>query len=381
MSDIPPHLDPALFSASAAASPASWTFPHGPGPSMLPLNPRPTTPTPNLTTGESLHGAAPPERRLSAGIDPAQDVAPIASSRVLPPSTPSRERTALLHADRSMGSDIGTTPGVLGESIPALDLSKYRRIAERYGLRSDQADEAVQLAASGINLISKLREHQSKTWTMSQRARDRMHTVSRLALIAPLPFSWKNEFNIFIFKLLVRDGFLPKDVENVAERKNTVVSEIGRFVSHVRSEMKVEIVNSLTPPYVNILDVAKSIVHPCAKDMEITHEVLCSLAYLRTLVAQEMTERGGTLIHEKDTWDLLDLRLNNTRKQHTDEAERSRLLDTCLQSDLNKYGAYPDAGGVCDVAKSAVSSALQATVFADARGGAASIVVAPRSRT
>ncbi|OJT04915.1 hypothetical protein TRAPUB_4295 [Trametes pubescens] len=299
----------------------------------------------------------------------------------------------VLTANSSFDTSSASFASQAGDLEPFVDLNKYRRLAEVHGLRNEQADSAVELASmtphsarvvlyaqvqTGINLIHKLREQQNKVWVMPEKVQNRMHTLVRIALIAPLPFSWKNEFVRLIFKLLLKESMLPKDIENNSERKGLVDSKISRYASHVRSEMKTTIHTSLTSsPTDAIFELTKKLVQPCAANVEITKDVLASMAYLRKLVAKDVACQpaglnGVSVSSRRDAWDVLDVRLKADYKQHEGDAARAKFLDEQLTNDVNLYG--PSTG---EIARSGTS--LQTSIFEAARGGASMVSTAPRN--
>ncbi|KAI0670734.1 hypothetical protein C8Q78DRAFT_1078715 [Trametes maxima] len=262
-----------------------------------------------------------------------------------------------------------------------INLSRYRQLAEAHGLHAgDQVDRAVEIATMSpnsahvviysdvlacMNLMRKFREQQSKAaWQMPERALNQMYVIGRFALIAPLPYSWKNDVcTRVILDMLIKDGSLPKDTDSHPERTTIVMKKAALYASHVRSDViKSEIQNSLKAPYKNILELTNLIIKPCKVKIELSTEILGGVAYVRSLVATKMAQRGITRL-DRDMWELFEVRLGNTLEQHKTAAAQSIFLCACLANDIAKYGAYNDI----DVRLVTTYSALQAAMFAAMR--------------
>ncbi|KAI0652605.1 hypothetical protein C8Q79DRAFT_110083 [Trametes meyenii] len=212
--------------------------------------------------------------------DPAMD----ATLSTGAPGWPASQELSLAHPGSMQLAQMSTMRG-------PVDLSRYRRLAEAHGLHgTDQVDKAVELATMSptsarvaiysevtacMNLVRKFREQQTKAlWELPERASNQMHVIARYALMAPLPYSWKNEVCARV-DMLIKDGHVPKDTNAHPERVSTVMKKAALYASHVRSDViKTEIRSSLEAPYKNILELTKIIAKAYKGKIELSTEIL-----------------------------------------------------------------------------------------------------------
>ncbi|KAI0665607.1 hypothetical protein C8Q78DRAFT_1064093 [Trametes maxima] len=230
----------------------------------------------------------------------------------------------------------------------------------------------------GINLMRKFRDQQAKAaWSIPEHALNRIHALTRFALIAPLPFSWKNEScaNI-VFDLLIKESVFPKDMERShPDRTAMVKTKIRSHASHIRSgNIKAVIQRALEVPYTNIYDLTHNIVNACKIKADVTREVLAGIAYLRHLVHEEMIKQGQDNLDRK-VWDVFELSLKRALKSHATEEARTAFLEACLKRDIERYGRYDP-----DVVLASVDSSGQAEIFQAMRSGRVEISPPRRSR-
>ncbi|KAI0668321.1 hypothetical protein C8Q78DRAFT_1081196 [Trametes maxima] len=324
----------------------------------------------------------------TCGVQPTETagVPPTETFGVCPSQPPSSDHAGL------------TQPAQMPMAGPVpVDLSRYRHLAEARGIHgADQLDKAVELATNGaakqmsptsarvviytdvlicMNLLRKLREQQNKAvWEMSERTVNQMHLIGRYALIAPLPYSWKNEVSArVVLDMLIKDGSVPKDIYDHPERVAVVLKKAGSYASHIRSDViKSAIQKSLKAPYKNILELTNFIIKSCKGKIELSIEILGGIAYMRSLVAAEMAQRSTTRL-DRDMWELFEVRLGDTLEVHRTVEAQSIFLRACLAEDIAKYGSYNSA----DVRLVATYPALQAATFAAMRTAPGLAPVAP----
>ncbi|KAI0644753.1 hypothetical protein C8Q79DRAFT_1057235 [Trametes meyenii] len=255
----------------------------------------------------------------------------------------------------ALGPARGSTSNTSGANNPT-NLDAYRQLAEGFGLPSNQADEAVKLAMmtpttarvylyaqmqTGFSLMNRfLREQQNTTrraessWTMNKRTRERMHALVHIALLTPLPASWKLDLQRTIMRLLVNQGYLSKDLENYEDRTQHVLAATGKYASQIRHDMKGQ------TPYVNVFELTAKIAGPCKAEFPITRNILAGMAYLRGIYELEAEERNMDSLGD-DTWNLLDVRVQRTRELYKTSEARANHLAQWLKADEDKYGVIP----------------------------------------
>nr|VWO97710.1 Extracellular metalloproteinase 4 (EC (Fungalysin MEP4) [Ganoderma boninense] len=268
---------------------------------------------------------------------------------------------------------------------PLLDVGKYRRIAEHMGLRGEQADAAVSLAimtprsarvhiysqvTQALNLITKFREVQVKNWEIPAKVKVHAHLIVRIALIAPIPFCYKDSLPLLVLRILMKEGFLSKDFETKHhQRADVVMKEVARHAGHVRSEIKLAVLASMNPDkYIDILTLTRTVSKACGKDLNITKEVLCAVAYLRGVTALQAEDRTAVALKadEKVWWGLLEHRVGETRARHNTVEARMRHLQDWLENDQVAYGR---ANAQQLAALLTEPAPLQTTVFEAQRRG------------
>ncbi|KAI0668806.1 hypothetical protein C8Q78DRAFT_1081163 [Trametes maxima] len=261
----------------------------------------------------------------------------------------------------ALGSARGSTSNTSGARNPA-NLDTYRQLAEGLGLPSNQADEAVKLATmtpttarvylyaqmqTGFSLMNRLlREQQNmarradSNWTMNKRTKERMHALVRIALLTPLPASWKLDLQRTIMRLLITQGYLSKDLENYEDRMQHVLAATGKYASQIRHDMKGQIETSMKTPYINILDLTAKIAGPCKAEFPITRNILAGMAYLRGIYELEAEERNMDSLGD-DAWNLLDVKVQQTRELYKTSEARANHLAQWLKADEDKYRVVP----------------------------------------
>ncbi|KAI0643314.1 hypothetical protein C8Q79DRAFT_928489 [Trametes meyenii] len=211
--------------------------------------------TPSHGTATRPHTPGPSANSPTLLGDLSFDVASLGSSWATSTPTPGQRGSSSLSdiiapaasddLALALGPARGSTSNTSGANNPT-NLDAYRQLAEGFGLPSNQADEAVKLATmtpttarvylyaqmqTGFSLMNRLlREQQNTTrraessWTMNKRTRERMHALVRIALLTPLPASWKLDLQRTIMRLLVNQGYLSKDLENYEDRTQHVLA-------------------------------------------------------------------------------------------------------------------------------------------------------------
>ncbi|KAI0666046.1 hypothetical protein C8Q78DRAFT_995041 [Trametes maxima] len=322
-------------------SPGMATRPHTPGPSASPLTSLgdQSFDATFLGTTWATSTPTPGQRGLSSLSD---TVAPGGSDDV----------GLALGSVHASGSTSNT---VSGANNPA-NLDTYRHLAEGLGLSSNQADEAVKLATmtpttarvylyaqmqTGFSLMNCLLREQQNTarraesnWTMNKRTRERMHALVRIALLTPLPASWKLDLQRTIM------GYLSKDLENYEDRMQHVLAATGKYASQIRHDMKGQIETSMKTPYINVFELTAKIAGPCKAEFPITRNILAGMAYLRGVYELEAEERNMDSLGD-DAWNLLDIRVQQTRELYKTSEARANHLVQWLKADEDKYGVVP----------------------------------------